>query len=161
MFNSNSNFSRVILCLLVLLFSSSSVAFVLPGALGRQLGSRKTRLFLLEEDQDQQVLFGSSELDTISSSSDESCLFTSLQDRQDALKQGIGKRYITRTQKGFLNVHYEPSDPLDASNIVNQLGNGDIVMSTGPSRGLWIPHDGGGWSISKFGGLTWLEPIEE
>jgi hypothetical protein len=160
MCNANSTVLRVILCLLVLLFSNSA-AFVLSGAPGRPLGSCQTRLFLLEEDHDQQVLFGSSDFDTISSSFDASSLFTSLQERQDALKQGIGKRYITRTQKGFLNVHYEPSDPFDASNIVNQLQDGDIVTSTGPSRGQWIPHDGGGWSISKFGGFTWLEPIAE
>jgi hypothetical protein len=160
MCNSNGTVLRVILCLLVLFFSSSE-AFVLTGALGRPLGSCQTRLFLLEEDQDQQVQFVSSEFDTISSSFDASSFFKSLQERQDALKQGIGKRYITRTQKGFLNVHYEATDPFDASNIVNQLKDGDIVTSTGPSRGLWIPHDGGGWSISRFGGFTWLEPIEE
>jgi hypothetical protein len=161
MFNSNSTGLRMILCLLYLYFSSS-VAFVITGARGRPLGlCHQTRLFLLEEDQDQQVLFGSSESDAISSSLDTSSLFKSLQDRQDALKQGIGKRYMTRTQKGFLNVHFEPSDPFDAYNIVNQLQDGDIVTSTGLSRGLWIPHDGGGWSISKFGGFTWLEPIEE
>ena len=32
-------------------------------------------------------------------------LLRALKERQIELKNGIGKRYITRTQKGFLNVH--------------------------------------------------------
>ena len=88
-------------------------------------------------------------------------LLQSLEARQKALSLGIGKRYVTRTQKGFLNVHYEPTDPFDTANIVGQLEEGQIVTSTGPARGLWIPHDGGGWSVSKYSGFTWLEPIEE
>lgn len=77
------------------------------------------------------------------------------------LNLGIGKRYITRTQRGFLNVHYEPSDPYMVENVVNQLSDGQIVTATGPKRGIWIPHDGGGWSVSKYEGFTWLEPIDE
>lgn len=84
-----------------------------------------------------------------------------LQDRIASLKEGIGKRYICRTQKGFLNVHAEPADPYETANIVNQLVEGQVVTSTAPSRGPWIRHDAGGWSISVFGGHTWLEPLEE
>jgi hypothetical protein len=84
-----------------------------------------------------------------------------LKDRQKALQQGIGKRYICRTQKGFLNVHQEPGDPFDTSNIVTQLTDGDIVVSTGPNRGPWVRHDGGGWSVAIFGGFKWLEPLVE
>jgi hypothetical protein len=112
-------------------------------------------------DDDQEVIFGSSGvLDTADTSADSS-LMKSLQNRQKTLKQGTGKRYVTRTQKGFLNVHYEPTDPHDTNNVVGNLEEGQIVTSTGPTRGSWVPHDGGGWSISKYGGFTWLEPIDE
>lgn len=119
-------------------------------------------LFLVDDDQ-ADVLFGSSTLDATASASatEDSLLFESLKERQKSLKHGIGKRYVARTQKGFLNVHYEPSDPFDTENIVSQLSEGEIVTSTGPSRGPWIPHDGGGWSVSKFNGFNWLEPIDE
>ena len=117
--------------------------------------------FLVDDD-NQEVLFGGSDqLDSTVTSSDDSSVFQALKDRQKQLKLGIGKRYITRTQKGFLNVHYEPSDPYDTENVVHRLAEGDIVTSTGPQRGSWIPHDAGGWSIAKFGGFTWLEPIDE
>jgi hypothetical protein len=114
-------------------------------------------LFLVDDDQE--LLFGNSELDAVTIS--DTSVFQALNHRQKSLKLGIGKRYVTRTQKGFLNVHYEPSDPYDTENIVNQLSEGQIVTATGPQRGPWIPHDAGGWSISKFGGFTWLEPIDE
>jgi hypothetical protein len=55
----------------------------------------------------------------------------------------------------------QPSDPSDTSNIISQLNEGQIVTSTRPPRGNWIRHDAGGWSISKHGGFTWLEPIDE
>jgi hypothetical protein len=84
-----------------------------------------------------------------------------LQDRIAALQQGIGKRYVCKTQKGFLNVHSEPVNPYETANIVNQLVEGQVVTSTAPARGPWIRHDAGGWSISVFGGHTWLEPLEE
>ena len=124
-----------------------------------------SRLFLVEDDEPVQVLFGGSDFDSLESTQEASDLsqniFKSLKARQKEITLGIGKRFRTRTQKGFLNVHYEPTDPYDTSNIVNQLEEGQIVTSTGPARGLWIKHDGGGWSISKFGGFTWLEPINE
>lgn len=85
----------------------------------------------------------------------------SLSKKIKELKLGIGKRYIIRTQQGFLNVHYEPTDPYMTENVVDQLSEGQIVTATGPTRGIWIPHDGGGWSVSKYGGFTWLEPIDE
>ena len=119
---------------------------------------RTTSCYLVDDDQE--IIFGSSGvLDTTKSSY--SSLMQSLQKRQEALKQGVGKRYVTRTQLGFLNVHYEPTNPHDTDNVVGRLQQGQIVTSTGPMRGFWIPHDGGGWSISKFGGFTWLEPIDE
>ena len=88
-------------------------------------------------------------------------LHSQLQARQRSLQHGVGKRYIVRTQRGFLNVHYEPSDPFDTSNIVGQLSEGDIVTSTAPHRGNWIAHDRGGWSIARHGGFTWMKEIVE
>merc|ERR1712224_1114287 len=82
---------------------------------------------------------------------------SSLNRKVKELELGIGKRYIIRTQRGFLNVHYEPSDPYMSENVVNQLSDGQIVTATGPKRGIWVPHDGGGWSVCKYGGFTWLE----
>lgn len=90
-------------------------------------------------------------------------IFESLRERKAALDHGIGKRYVCRTQKGFLNVHKEPCDPFNTVNIVNQLEEGDIVTSTGEPRGVggWIPHDHGGWSISMYSGFTFLEELDE
>ncbi len=135
-----------------------SHSFVLNGARGN---ARNRQLFLVEDDQET-LFFGSSELDGVTTTTTEDAsLLRSLKYRQEALNHGIGKRYVTRTQKGFLNVHYEPTDPYDTSNIVNRLEEGQIVTSTGPPRGPWVLHDAGGWSIAKFVGFTWLEPIEE
>jgi hypothetical protein len=88
-------------------------------------------------------------------------IFDLLKQRQDELDKGIGKRYICRTQKGFLNVHKEPGEPFNIYNIVNQLKEGDIVTSTGPPRGGWIRHNLGGWSIAVYNGFTWLEEVKE
>lgn len=84
-----------------------------------------------------------------------------LKDRRMAIHDGVGKRYIVRTGQGCLNVHLEPSSAFATDNIVNQLTDGQIVTSTGPTRGIWIPHDGGGWSVSDYQGHTWLEPLDE
>lgn len=84
-----------------------------------------------------------------------------LKDRRMAIHDGVGKRYIVRTGQFCLNVHLEPCSALATDNIVNQLTDGQIVRSTGPTRGIWIPHDGGGWSVSDYQGHTLLEPIDE
>ena len=83
-----------------------------------------------------------------------------LKKRQKELDNGIGKRYVCRTAKGFLNVHKEPCEPFNPYNIVNQLSEGDIVTSIGPPRGGWIHHDSG-WSIAVYNGHTWLEELKE
>jgi len=107
-------------------------------------------------------LFGSGEdLNYNPNSATDDQISSSLNRKIKELELGIGKRYIIRTQRGFLNVHYEPSDPYMSENVVNQLSDGQIVTATGPKRGIWVPHDGGGWSVSKYGGFTWLEPIDE
>lgn len=97
---------------------------------------------------------------SIPNDDDDINIFKSLEKRKKELTEGIGKRYVTRTQRGFLNVHSEPTDPFDTSNIVGQLVDGDIVVST-TKNGPWIQHSGGGWSISIYEGFTWLQPIEE
>ena len=81
--------------------------------------------------------------------------------RQDQLKKGIGKRYIVRTQQGFLNVHSDAKNPFALDNIVGQLGEGDVVTSIGVDDGDWVCHDKGGWSIARFSNFTWLVPIDE
>jgi len=115
-----------------------------------------------KDQQEEDFLFGG-EIDSnsVRNSLSDDQLFSSLNRKIKQLELGIGKRYVIRTQRGFLNVHYEPSDPYMSQNVVNQLSDGDIVTATGPRRGIWIPHDGGGWSVYKYGGFTWLEPIDE
>jgi hypothetical protein len=98
----------------------------------------------------------------ISSSLDQRDLFASLKARQEELRNGVGKRYRVRTQKGFLNVHSSHQDgPYAVDNIVGQLEEGDIIAATGPRIDDWIPHDAGGWSIAVHGGFTWLEPLDD
>ena len=91
----------------------------------------------------------------------DSLLFVDLQSRIEQLKSGIGKRYQTRTQRGFLNVHNDTSCPFATHNILGQLVEGEVVTSIAPKEGDWIKHSGGGWSISKFGGWQWLVPLED
>jgi hypothetical protein len=88
-------------------------------------------------------------------------IHTALSQRIQSLQEGIGKRYICRTQYGFLNIHTDPGDPFDTDNIVGRLSEGQIVTSVAPARGPWIRHDAGGWSISVYEGFVWLEAIPE
>ena len=90
-----------------------------------------------------------------------SSIYRALADRLSALSKGEGKRYVCRTQKGFLNVHQEPGDPFCNTNIVGRLVEGQVVTSVGAHQDGWIPHDAGGWSIAEYGGHTWLEALEE
>jgi len=88
-------------------------------------------------------------------------LHQALQQRVAALEEGIGKRYVCRTQIGFLNVHESPGDPFRTDNVVGRLVDGDIVASTGPPQGDWIQHDGGGWSIAVYSEFVWLQELKE
>jgi len=161
--------------------------------------SSSSCLFLIEDASGAggpaEVLFGNSNLDTVptaaadSMQQDNLSMLKSLKERCKNLKQGIGKRYVTRIKPGSigntpcsnsnnaarrfgfgggggLNIHYEPSAGHDANdtgcdNVVGQLQEGQIITSVGPSRGLWVRHNAGGWSLANFGGFTWLEPINE
>lgn len=91
---------------------------------------------------------------------DSSKIHEALANRLSNLKDGIGKRYVCRTQQGFLNIHEKPGDPFDTGNIVGRLVEGQIVTSTKSPEGPWIHHDGGGWSISVYKDFVWLEPLE-
>eukprot|EP00592_Proboscia_alata_P027155 CAMPEP_0194434068 /NCGR_PEP_ID=MMETSP0176-20130528/80887_1 /TAXON_ID=216777 /ORGANISM="Proboscia alata, Strain PI-D3" /LENGTH=192 /DNA_ID=CAMNT_0039252017 /DNA_START=32 /DNA_END=610 /DNA_ORIENTATION=+ len=102
-------------------------------------------------------------------------LYSSFKKRQEELGI-IGKRYRCRnpaTAKGIMKQgkKVESSDLLlnvylmipeneveakDESNIINRLVDGETVESIGPSRGIWIEHDGGGWSPSIVDGHTRL-----
>jgi len=92
---------------------------------------------------------------------DSTMLYTQLFARRVQLDLGIGKRYVCRIQQSCLNIYREPGDPFDTDNIVGRLKDGQIVTSTGPPQGLWIQHNGGGWSMSKYGGFARLEALEE
>lgn len=112
-------------------------------------------------ERDESVLSVMGDSEDCQATPDSSRLHRSLRDRIVDVERGAGRRYRCRTRRGFLNVHEEPGDPYDTDNIVGRLREGDIVTSTAPHRGPWIRHDGGGWSVSVFGGFTWLEALQE
>jgi len=88
-------------------------------------------------------------------------IYNALKKRKDDLKDMIGRRYIVRTQQGFLNVHSDPDKgPYATDNIVSILKHGQIITSTGKGKEGWIQHSEG-WSISEHGGFTWLRLIDE
>ena len=102
----------------------------------------------------------SSNVDKVVDKEGSAVLYEELKHRQVQLDKGIGKRYKTRTQKGFLNIHSDPhSGPYNLDNVIGQLQEGQIVKSIEPSVDDWIHHDAGGWSISNFEGFTFLEPL--
>lgn len=154
----------------VILVFALLAALSIPTSNAFLMGSQGTRRwsFAQERNNNQRLyviedvpLFGE---ESVSVAAEESkSLFESLRERQEALDNGIGKRYVCRTQKGFLNVHKEPGDPFNTVNIVDQLQEGDIVTSVGPPRGVgaWIPHDHGGWSVTMYNGFKFLEPLDE
>ena len=66
---------------------------------------------------------------------------------------------LSRTQVGFLNVHTEPGDPFRTDNVVRQLPHGAVVESK-VEQGVWVDHDGGGWSIRVYDGHEYLVPVD-
>eukprot|EP00587_Corethron_hystrix_P010630 CAMPEP_0113323170 /NCGR_PEP_ID=MMETSP0010_2-20120614/16103_1 /TAXON_ID=216773 ORGANISM="Corethron hystrix, Strain 308" /NCGR_SAMPLE_ID=MMETSP0010_2 /ASSEMBLY_ACC=CAM_ASM_000155 /LENGTH=127 /DNA_ID=CAMNT_0000181933 /DNA_START=36 /DNA_END=416 /DNA_ORIENTATION=+ /assembly_acc=CAM_ASM_000155 len=125
----------------LLLNRSATAAFMIKHAGGRtKLGPEKVRMNRIEN-------VGGDFLPE--KTIDDGSLLESLRSRQQEIEKGAGRRYITRTQKGFLNVHStHESGPYAVDNIVGQLEEGQIVTSVG-SYEEWIEHDAGGWSISK------------
>ena len=76
-------------------------------------------------------------------------------------------RYVVHTQRGFLNVHSNSGDPFDASNVVAQLQDGDVVTveagaPLGPPPFYWarVVEPVSGWCVSFTGNFEWLEPQE-
>lgn len=113
-----------------------------------------SRLFLLDED----GVGWSGRADT---EQEVDSFYKALEERKEELKRGIGKRYIVRTQKGFLNVHSDISKgPYATHNIVGKLHDGDIVTSVN-RIGDWVRHDKGGWSMARHDGFLWLQPLKE
>ena len=66
---------------------------------------------------------------------------------------------LSRAQVGFLNVHTEPGDPFRTDNVVRQLPHGAVVESR-VEQGVWVDHDGGGWSIRVYDGHEYLVPVD-
>lgn len=99
---------------------------------------------------------------------DDAFVLHDLQKRQYQLEKGIGKRYQTMTQKGFLNIHSDPySEPYCLDNVIGQLCEGQIVTAIDVHED-WIRHDAKiegtdqyGWSIRTFGGFTWLQALDD
>jgi len=89
-------------------------------------------------------------------------IYADLRAREKQIKLGVGRRFVVRTTRGFLNIHDDPSKgPFRVDNIVGQLVEGQVVTSVGEPHGDWVQHDSGGWSIAEYNDFTWLEPIEE
>ena len=118
---------------------------------------------------------------------DSTGLLDSLRKRSEEVAAGAGKRYRVRAEAlnlnsrpqtacafvqnircrcaqvatvvGFLNVHSAPDSPWRTDNVVHQLLDGDIVESV-QEQGVWVCHDGGGWSVREHGGHQFLVPLE-
>jgi hypothetical protein len=87
-------------------------------------------------------------------------LHKELYKRNEELKRGIGKRFVVQTQRDFLNAHSTMSlGPFATSNIVTKLRDGDIITSKN-IIGSWIQHEKG-WSVAKYEGFVFLQPIDE
>lgn len=143
-------------CTLLLLNMGNSVGFLSSKTVmfvGRQRQRGVQPLFVIED-----VPLLGEECGGVSE--DSTSIFQALKERQNEIDNGIGKIYICRTQKGFLNVHKEPGEPFNPYNILNHLSEGDIITSISPPRGGWIHHDSG-WSIAIYNGFTWLEELKE
>mmetsp|Transcript_23022 Transcript_23022/g.33980 ORF Transcript_23022/g.33980 Transcript_23022/m.33980 type:complete len:171 (-) Transcript_23022:82-594(-) len=97
-------------------------------------------------------------------------VYDSFKKRQKQL--GVGKRYrccnpkslLQEQEQELLNVYlnipeneYEAKDP---TNIFHRLKHGEVVQAVSPQDGIWIEHDGGGWSAKTIDGMARLEPMD-
>ena len=94
-------------------------------------------------------------------------LLDSLKARKAAVEDGAGRFYrVNALAPGFLNVHSTPGDPWRTDNVVCQLQDGAVVESLREEytfmreEGVWINHDGGGWSIRVYEGHAFLVLVE-
>ncbi len=104
--------ARVILSLLVVAGGVVDLGLSFQSIVGRQRRLGEFRSFgigIVKDTLQHHEFFGGggSDFDTVGTVPSDDAIFKSLTGRQQALSRGIGKRYIARTQKGFLNVHYE------------------------------------------------------
>ena len=77
-------------------------------ALFEKQSSSSENLRRKDQQEGEEFLFGSgNDLDYVRDFPTDDQLFSSLNRKVKELELGIGKRYIIRTQRGFLNVHYE------------------------------------------------------
>lgn len=77
-------------------------------ALYGQKSSSSDNIRRKDQKDDDEYLFGSgSDLDYVNQFASDDEILSSLNRKVKELELGIGKRYIIRTQRGFLNVHHE------------------------------------------------------
>lgn len=82
-----------------------------------------------------------------------------LTERQQALRRGIGRRFVVRSP---LPVHSSiMGGPFETDNVVGTLQGGQIVTSVDRIGKFWIKHDAGGWSYVKQNGVISVEFIKE
>lgn len=84
----------------------------------------------------------------------------SLKRREESLHL-VGERFVCRVQDHpvYLFVPTAKEDVEDESNIIYRLEEGEEVVVTGPHRGNWIDHDGGGYSEIVVEGVVALEQL--
>lgn len=146
---------------------SSSARTELAGKRSRTVGDRVVlaRRAFIGDDAVGDALIGedpSCPFSVRESAESSTSIYAALRAREKQINLGVGRRYVTKTQQGFLNIHADPNDgPFCVSNIVGQLVEGQHVTSVGEPHGNWVKHDAGGWSIGKFNGVTWLELLDE
>jgi hypothetical protein len=88
--------------------SSSSSQTLRSVALFGKKSSSSENLHRKDKQEGEEFIFGSgSDFDYIQNFPLDDQIFGSLNRKVKELELGIGKRYIIRTQRGFLNVHYE------------------------------------------------------
>ena len=86
-------------------------------------------------------------------------LLDALRKRAAEVKEGAGRFFRVNSLVGFLNVHKEPGDPWRTDNVVQQLHHSTVVESI-REEGVWVLHDGGGWSIRVYDGHEFLVLVE-
>lgn len=93
-------------------------------------------------------------------------LSKALQERQEQIQRGIGRRYvvIAPTLNVQSTISYPPPATLTTDNkfVVRTLERGDIFISNDKLGKYWIKHDEGGWSYvwQREGGMA-VELIQE
>lgn len=146
---------------LVIILLSSLHVYSVNGFIYSKHQPFRARAILLHANEDETNNDGVSGIEfSVEDNVSNSYISKSLKKRQKDLKEGIGKRYMVRTQRGFLNVHSDTRSVYEIDNVVGRLEEGQIVTSIAPNEGEWIKHNEGGWSIRFYEGFTWLVEID-